>query len=344
MGITISRAATPASVPVDDLFKHYSLSGMSVASHFTLPIPTVTSPHTPQPDLHIVWGHNDGKDIESAGPPTSALRCYCPVHNGNVVMRVYRHEGHVWIAHELAGVIKIHADGTLVEVSEAHRSQLDFNLLGIILSSIAAAFVLHHRGVPCLHTSSVVTPSGTAAFLGQKRQGKSTMAALFLRQGANLLTDDMLPLTRHDEIIKGVPSLPLMKLWNNSVEHTLEITDDLPSIVPNSNKKLLVLDNRYAFSSEPQRINAFYVLDRFNAFDRGHNDVVIRSQTSREGLVTMIGQTSLKSHLSPQEIAVLMPFYIQLLNQSPVRVISFPTGFEYQQVVYQAVIDDLANL
>jgi hypothetical protein len=343
LGITINRVDTPSSVLVDDHLKRYSLFGMSVASAFPLPIPTVTSPLTKQPDLHFDWGHAGEEDIESAGQPTSELRCYCPAHNGTVVMRVYRQGGHVWIVHELAGVINIHPDGTRVEVAERLRGQIDMHGLGIVLSSLVAAFVLHHRGIPCLHTSSVVTPSGTAAFLGQKRQGKSTMAAAFLRQGAKLLTDDMLPLIQHGDTIQGLPSLPLMKLWNNSVEHTLEIADDLPPIAPNSNKKLLVLDDRYVFADEPQPIHAFYVLDRFDVAERGHNDVVIRSQTVREGLVTLIEQSSLRSHLSPQEIAALIPFYIQLLNQSPVRIISFPTGFEYQHAVYQAILDDLAN-
>ena len=68
-----------------------------------------------------------------------------------------------------------------------NRELLRLPLLGPVIATY-----LHASGSFVLHASAVTTPFGAVAFLGDKGAGKSTTAAAFIRQGLQLLTDDLL--------------------------------------------------------------------------------------------------------------------------------------------------------
>jgi len=228
-----------------------------------------------------------------------------------------------------------------VEVCTDLEPEFNEQTLGLILSGIVSIVVLYHFGHPCLHASTVVTSDGAIAFFGSKGQGKSSMAAAFLLRGASLLTDDILPLQRSGDVIQGLPSLPIMKLWGESAEGALGLSDDLPNLYPRLQKKLLALDDRFAFAQSPSRVRAMYVLDRYDPLALGHTDVVVWRLSRRDELMTLMIQTSLRSILQPAEMAALMPLYTQLLGQAPLGVVSYPDGFEYQDMVHERILTDL---
>ena len=59
-------------------------------------------------------------------------------------------------------------------------------LLGTVL-----AVLLHQRGYFVLHASAIAVDGGVVAFLGNKGQGKSTMAATLYSRGHELVADDV---------------------------------------------------------------------------------------------------------------------------------------------------------
>src|SRR6185436_71718 len=93
---------------------------------------------------------------------------------------------------------------------------VDQQAVGLALVGPVLLFMRHKLGNPSLHASAVLTDHGAAVFLGPSGQGKSSMAASFLRDGAVLLTDDALPLQAREEGIFGLPGVPFMKLWNET--------------------------------------------------------------------------------------------------------------------------------
>ncbi len=71
-------------------------------------------------------------------------------------------------------------------------------VIPIVVPGTVTAFLLALRGQCVLHGSAVVLREGAIAFVGASGQGKSTMAAMFCAAGADLVTDDVLPLAFGD--------------------------------------------------------------------------------------------------------------------------------------------------
>ncbi|HEU5424329.1 MAG TPA: hypothetical protein VFU72_12360 [Nitrolancea sp.] len=312
--------------------------GLRVDSAVSLPIPALGDADDSRPDVRIVW---EDRAAAPAGQPRAETRCYCPFHAGRVVMRVYREDKHSWIWHEGAGTSRVADDGRTITLT-AGTDVIDERVRGLILAGLGSMFVLHHRGVPCLHAAAVLLDGCAVAFLGAKGQGKSTLVSGLLRRQGTLLTDDILPLQHEPEGISGLPSLPIMKLWDGSVTHALGVTDDLPVLTQNLDKRLFTLDERFTFATEPVRLRAIYLLDRYDPLTAGEPGITVEPVARREALMTLLAQTPLRPYLTPEELAGLLPLYQSLLLQAPLRRLRYPSGFAYQDTVYARLRADLA--
>lgn len=234
-------------------------------------------------------------------------------------------------------------DGRRVDI----YSDLDANSeprIAHILTGTASHLIAYHRlGIPCLHGSAVVMGDGAVGFIGPKGQGKSTMAAGFLNRGATLLTDDVLPLQHRGTRIYGLPGLPLMKLWDESVEHALKLEAALPTIIPNFDKKAIDLHQRYDIASDAVPLNALYVLQRYDPVALNRHDVTIQPLKPHEGLMMILSQTPLRKYLPAGEFAQFLPLLSQLVRQAPMRVLRYPNGYEYQQAVHDRILQDVSD-
>lgn len=86
-----------------------------------------------------------------------------------------------------------------------------------ILGTCIGAILLQRRVIP-LHGSAVLINGNAYAIIGDSGAGKSTLASAFIRNGFQLLTDDVIAvsLNGHDEPIV-TPSYPQQKLWQDSL-------------------------------------------------------------------------------------------------------------------------------
>jgi hypothetical protein len=251
----------------------------------------------------------------------------------------YRGLGGDWIQFSGIGTFHVAAGARWVDVyPDAAMSE---ESLGLVLVGHIAVFVLYLLGCPSLHAGAVATERGAVVFVGPKGQGKSTMTASFLRRGAALLTDDALPLRQETDGIYGAPSLPMMKLWRETAACALQLPEELPNLVANYDKRLFELDDRFAYAKRPQRVRAIYVLDRYDAAFSDRRGISIRTLSPREGFAALVPQTAYLALLQPREAAGLLPLYSRLVAQAPVRVLSFPSGFEHQEAVYGRIMADL---
>jgi hypothetical protein len=189
----------------------------------------------------------------------------------------------------------------------------------------------------------VITEHSAVGFLGTHGQGKSTMAAAFLRRGATLLTDDALPLRIAGEGVTGGPAVPIMKIWEDSLQQTLQHAGELPAVMPGLNKKLFRLGEDERFSYEPAPLRMLFLLCRYDADASGRDDVTLGDLNRRESLVTMCEHTSGRVLMSPAEQAGLFPFYSRVLERVPVKLLVYPHGYEHQDRTFEAVLAEISG-
>ncbi|MDQ0242535.1 hypothetical protein J2S09_000071 [Bacillus fengqiuensis] len=79
--------------------------------------------------------------------------------------------------------------------------------------------LLMQRKVLALHGSAIVIDGRAYAFIGESGAGKSTLASAFIREGYQLLSDDVIPVVQSKDSIPYVmPSYPQQKLWQESLD------------------------------------------------------------------------------------------------------------------------------
>lgn len=340
MAMTSAVGDVQTSPADNDKTYRYSLFGLRMQSDIRLPIRAESPELVPNPDVVVMY-RGCADEAVITGRVVAASRCHCPTHDGRVVMRVYRDADDAWIWYDEVGFCHVASNGRDIHVYGANSGSLDRGQLGLVVASSVSTFVLHFRGYACLHASAVATPDGAIAFLGPKGQGKTTMAARFVRGDAALVTDDILPLLERADGIHGLPSLPLMKIWGQSAVHGLGIDDDLPNLVPQLDKKLFTLDDRFTFANDPVRLNVIYVLNRYDPSLSHRSDVMIQPMHRRDGVAALISHSSLNGYLLPAEQATLLRRYAAVLSSVPVRTIHFPHGFEHQNAVHERISEDM---
>jgi hypothetical protein len=146
-------------------------------------------------------------------------------------------------------------DGSEVIIDTPHPTgtpDVALFLLGSVLG-----FLCHQRGLLPLHASCVSIDGRVVAFAGQSGAGKSTMAALFLAQGAQLLSDDVTVIDVHAQ--GGpvmLPSFPRQKLWRD----TLDAFGIAPGRYLRSTVDLEKFDRTVtaAFDPAPRRLDGIY--------------------------------------------------------------------------------------
>jgi energy-coupling factor transporter ATP-binding protein EcfA2 len=95
----------------------------------------------------------------------------------------------------------------------------EFNKIRLyILGTCMGALLLQRRILP-LHGSAVAINGKAYAFIGQSGAGKSTLASVFLENGFQLLSDDVIPvISLQNGIPHVIPSYPQQKLWKESLD------------------------------------------------------------------------------------------------------------------------------
>lgn len=109
-------------------------------------------------------------------------------------------------------------DGRSILVSPRAGSDVDKIRL-YILGTCMGILLMQKRILP-LHGSAIAIDGKAYAFVGDSGAGKSTLATLLLRQGHQLLSDDLIAVAMSgDQLPMVSSSYPQQKLWQESMDH-----------------------------------------------------------------------------------------------------------------------------
>lgn len=344
MSVVGEKSVTPhaSAHTADGPVRWYAMAGLPVQSELPLPLPLVPFPLPTAPRCVIRLGdpRTYMERPGELGPEGGWQGDQAPEQPGSVV---YRGPDGVWWWCDGVGAFHISTDARLIDVYP--DAGAEEQLIGLMLTGPVAALVLPHFGYPTLHASAVVTSAGAVAFLGAKQQGKSTLASVFLQRGATLVTDDLLLLELRDGALYAMPGPPYLKVWAPTAERVLRLNPatllSLSEAIP---KKLVRVNGIHKLAQQSERLSAVYVLDRRDPGEGTDRGVVSYPLGRQEALAAVLAHVSQGPLLSPFQMGGLLPAFAQLALQTPVRVLSYPSGFDRQDAVYDHIISEVEEL
>lgn len=191
-------------------------------------------------------------------------------HDALAPMQAAKELGREPIYADVAAVLHGHRDGLRISVGDT--GSFDLGADGVIraqpLESASDAFVrahllgrvlptaLHHDGWMPLHASAVLTREGVVAFLGPKGLGKSSLAAAMVDAGAQLVSDDTLPV-EPSQPPRAWPGLQALRL-RADVRETLALGD--ADVTPHDADRALLAVGPERRSTRPEPLAAMFLL------------------------------------------------------------------------------------
>ena len=108
-----------------------------------------------------------------------------------------------------------------------------------LLGSAIGALLIQ-RGILLFHGNSLEKNGKAIICLGDSGVGKSTIAYQLMKNGWNLISDDLVALDSDGNVLPGIPRI---KLWEDAVSHFGLNTNQLPRVAKGFNKFLITKES-----------------------------------------------------------------------------------------------------
>lgn len=207
------------------------------------------------------------------------------------------------------------------------------------LLSQVLSFALLKQGIEPLHATAVVIDGVAIAFLGDCGYGKSSLAASFLRDGASLLTDDLLILQRSAGGYAGWPGPPRLKLFPDVAR------DLLGPAAPVGTRNAFTAKALFPMAAQarsgPVPMAALYVLDRPQVFP--NHGVRIDALAPKPAFLELTRNTFNSVLQGSDRLRTHMTLIADVANRVPVRLISYRRELALLPAVRAAILQDLAG-
>lgn len=207
--------------------------------------------------------------------------------------------------------------------------------LGLFLSYSPRCFLLHANALVC---------GGRAfALCGQVRQGKSTLSASLLdeEKGFEILSDDLVVISRSGGKLKVHPGPPEIRLWPESLEQIRgnRIGIRSEAMYPETTKRRCFVggDEAWRHRNKAAPLSRIYILARGAARKR----VSIDTLGGSEAILSLLAQTYMPVVSDPVVSRRRLMWASQIVKTIPVRRLMYPSGFEHLSKVREAIVKDV---
>lgn len=205
----------------------------------------------------------------------------------------------------------------------------------------ALSFSMVRLGWEPLHATAVLTDHGVIAFLGNSGDGKSTLAALLVRHGCKLVTDDMLVLARDDGRWLAQPGPPRLKLDRAMADYLLGSMRDRVGMNPDTTKMIIALDS-WRCTIDAHALRAAYILSE--EADAQPGGPVIQELPPAAAFPRLLAHTA--GHY-PSEKARLrrqFEFVTTMVREIAIKRLSYRRDAAQMADLKDAVLADVARL
>jgi len=216
---------------------------------------------------------------------------------------------------------------------------LDERIIRLPLLGAVMAVLLHQRGYLVLHASAISLADRAVAFVGEKGQGKSTMAATLHAQGYQFLADDIVAIdfdhSGHPIVLSGFPQF---KLWADAVLAIGDNPEMLPRVHPQVDKRSHRINDRFAQTKSP--LKQIYVLQH-------GTDIRIQRLNPQQTILHLIANSYMSRFgnqmLQGAEAANHLRQCIALAKQIPICALQRPRSLELLPRITQLIETDLVE-
>lgn len=175
---------------------------------------------------------------------------------GGITVWHYRRTDGYRIEYEHLGLFDVLDEGREI-VWHRPSGPVEDAVVGLAVAGRVLATALHSAGALCLHASAVAFGDRAIAFIAPKFHGKSTLALALRGVGAQLVTDDMLPVELGPPVMVR-PGVQNVRLFRDSL-HRIDPRESRISVGPGGKHVLTGLAERTLMLSRA-RLVAVHVL------------------------------------------------------------------------------------
>ncbi|MBF0526855.1 MAG: hypothetical protein HQK56_17360, partial [Deltaproteobacteria bacterium] len=129
-----------------------------------------------------------------------------------------------------------------------------------VLLGWALGALLHQRDLLPLHGSAINLDDGCVVFCAPSGTGKSTLAASFLRQGYQLMDDNIAVVVPVDGKFMVYPGYPEIKLWPQVFKEFGHGSLKYRTVRPSYGKQAIDVGGQ--FQNRPQPLKKIYIISR----------------------------------------------------------------------------------
>ena len=204
----------------------------------------------------------------------------------------------------------------------------------------ALSFSMVRLGWEPLHATAVLTDHGGVAFLGNSGDGKSTLAAVMVQHGCQLVTDDMLVLFRERGGWLAQPGPPRLKLYRAMAEHLVGSTQNAVAMNPATTKLIIPIDGS-RWTTEAHVLEAVYVLNQ--EFGEQPRVPVIRRLSPAAAFPRLLAHTAGHYPSEPARLRRQFEFATALVRDLPIKTLSYRREKAQLVDLKDAVLADIAR-
>jgi hypothetical protein len=203
----------------------------------------------------------------------------------------------------------------------------------------ALSYSMVRLGWEPLHATAVLTDRGAVAFVGESGFGKSTLGALFVRNGFRLVTDDMLVLTPVPDGYRAHAGPPRLKLYRGIANRIFGGSDRGVPMNAVTEKMIIPLDQAQTVRDSTS-LRAVYLIRKPDGRHPARSPFIRRLSPAR-AFPRILAATAGHYPFERERLTRQFEFVTQLVARIPIKTLSYPRDEHNMDRLQDAVLADL---